>query len=64
MPPSEKIVDHTEVFRGTDGLWYVHGKSDNGQVIWTSEGYVDKQWANNVALDTGLPMKSGEDNND
>lgn len=55
-----KIADYAEVFEGEDELFYVHTKSNNGQVITSSEGYLNHQDAYDVALDTGLPIKKKE----
>lgn len=62
-----RIADIAQIFRDEDGKWYVRTKSSNGQTIMTSEGYDDRQYAGQVAADTGLPIvlvEVKEDDND
>lgn len=36
-----------DLFKGKDGQWYFHLKADNGRIILASEGYHNKQGAEN-----------------
>jgi len=39
----EKYADIIEVFEGdTDGQWYFRGQSNNGKILFGSEGYGQK----------------------
>jgi hypothetical protein len=38
---NDKVVDYLQVFQGKDG-WYVHEKSNNGDIINSSQPYNDK----------------------
>jgi uncharacterized protein YegP (UPF0339 family) len=58
---ADRIQDYAEVIAGSDGKFYVHTKSENGQVILTSEGYDNEAYAHQVADDTGLPVKEAND---
>lgn len=42
---NEKYVDEIEVFKGKDEKWYYRAKSDNGETLFTSEGYTKKSSA-------------------
>ncbi len=57
---SERIVDYVEVVQDLNDQWHVRGVSDNGQVIWTTEQYRDRDWAMEVARDSGRPIKGEE----
>jgi uncharacterized protein YegP (UPF0339 family) len=52
---NEEYVDFLEVFQGKDHQWYYRGKSNNGEVLFTSEGYAQRggavEAANLVARD-------------
>lgn len=55
-----RIVDSVEVVQDDNSQWRVRGLSNNGQVIWTTEQYVDRAHALEVARDAGRPIKGEE----
>lgn len=57
---NEQIVDYVEIIQDDNGQYRVRGKSDNGEIVWTSEQYDSREWALQVAADTGKPLR--EDN--
>lgn len=54
----QPIVDYVETIQDPNGTWRVRGRSNNGQIIWTSEQYEDQEWAEQVARDTGKPVRA------
>lgn len=50
---SEHIVDYVEIVLDDNKQYRVRGRSNNGEIIWTSEQYEDLVWARKVANDTG-----------
>lgn len=54
---AKKIADRVEYFMGKDRLWYVRTLSSNGrEILRSSEGYLHRDYAKQVAEDTGLPV--------
>jgi uncharacterized protein YegP (UPF0339 family) len=47
----DQYVDIVEVFKGKDKQWYYRAQSNNGEILFTSEGYVDKSDAVKYAGD-------------
>jgi hypothetical protein len=55
---SETIVDYVQIVVDADGGHRVRGKSDgNGEIIWSTEKYGDRDWALAVARDSGKPIR-------
>lgn len=52
-----KIADFYDIFQGHDKLWYVRLVSNNGETIFTSEGYAHESHAAKIAADIGLPPR-------
>jgi hypothetical protein len=51
--PQYQYVDIVEVFEGEDEQWYYRGKSNNGETLFTSEGYSEKATAVRYAGEIG-----------
>lgn len=47
---NEKYIDLMEVFQGKDDQWYYRAKSNNGEILFTSEGYKEKRNATDYAV--------------
>lgn len=58
---ADRIVDVAEIVRDGDGQYRVRGMSSNGEVVWTTEKYGSREWAEKVAADTGRPVRVRED---
>lgn len=58
---NEAIVDYVEIVQDENGQYRVRGKSDNGEIIWTSEQYGSHEWALQIAADTGKPVKEEDE---
>lgn len=58
--PPEHIVDCVEVVQDDNDQWRARGLSSNGEIIWTTEQYVDRDHAMSIARDTGRPIKGEE----
>ena len=56
----DKIVDYVQIVEDANGQFRVRARSNNGDIIWTTEQYGDHDWAVSVARDSGKPLK--EDN--
>lgn len=52
----KRIIDRAEVVEGENGQFRVRAKAANGEVIMTSEQYVDRAWAWQVADDLDVPI--------
>lgn len=53
----DDIVDYVEILRTGNYQYRVRAKSNNGEIIWTTEPYGDKGHAERVAADTGKPVR-------
>lgn len=58
---NDPIVDYVEIVRDDNGEYRVRAKSNNGQTIWTTEQYGSREWAQQVAADTGKPLMEDDD---
>lgn len=58
---NEQIVDYVEIVQDDNGQYRVRGKSDNGEIVWTSEQYGSREWALKVAADTGKPLHENDE---
>jgi uncharacterized protein YegP (UPF0339 family) len=56
----DSIVDYVEVVQDENEQWRVRGRSNNGEIIWTTEQYGDREWAQKVAEDSGKPLAPEE----
>jgi uncharacterized protein YegP (UPF0339 family) len=56
---NDEIVDYVEVITDENGQYRVRGRSNNGEIIWTSEQYEKIEWARKVALDSGKEVREG-----
>lgn len=60
MGANDKVVDYLQVFPGEDG-WYVHEKSNNGDIINSSQAYNDKgvavEAADKLSNQLGVPVE-------
>lgn len=54
------LVDYTRVKRNEAGEWYALGYSDNGEIIVTSEGFVNEAHARVVAAELG-PLREDDE---
>lgn len=54
---NEQIVDYVEIVQDDNGQYRVRGRSDNGEIVWTSEQYGSHEWAQQVAADTGRVVR-------
>jgi uncharacterized protein YegP (UPF0339 family) len=52
----EPIVDYVEIVEDANGHFRVRARSKNGRVIWTTEQYGDRKWAEAVAADSGKTL--------
>lgn len=57
----DAIVDYVQIVEDENGQFRVRARSNNGEIVWTSEQYDNKEWALAVALDSGKPLKQDED---
>ena len=58
MDEQQRIVDYVEILQDENGKFRVRAKSNNGEIIWTSEQYDNLGWAQQVALDSGKPVRA------
>jgi uncharacterized protein YegP (UPF0339 family) len=56
---SDEIVDYVEVITDENGQYRVRGRSNNGEIIWTSEQYENLEWAQKIAGDSGKEVREG-----
>jgi uncharacterized protein YegP (UPF0339 family) len=54
----DKIVDYVEIVQDENGEHRVRARSNNGDIIWTTEQYGSQEWALAVAIDSGKPLKT------
>jgi len=54
----DNYLDVVEVFKGKDNQYYYRGKSNNGETLFTSEGYTMPS----NATDAAQKIIEGEDN--
>ena len=54
----DKIVDYVEIVEDENGQYHVRAKSNNGDIIWRTDQYINKEWALAVAIDSGKPLKT------
>jgi uncharacterized protein YegP (UPF0339 family) len=52
------IVDYVQIIQDQNGQYRVRARSNNGNIIWTTEQYGDHAWALAVAEDSGKPLKT------
>lgn len=55
-----RIVDYVQIVVDENGQYRVRARSNNGDIIWTTEQYGDHSWALAVAIDSGKPLKQEE----
>lgn len=55
-----RIVDYVQIVVDENGQYRVRARSNNGDIIWTTEQYGDHDWALAVAIDSGKPLKQEE----
>lgn len=60
---SDEIVDYVEIVPDENGQYRVRGRSNNGEIIWTSEQYKDYDWALKVAGDSGKEVREVKEGN-
>ena len=56
---NDEIVDYVEIVPDRNGQFRVRGRSNNGEIIWTSEQYKDYEWAQKIAGDSGKEVREG-----
>ena len=61
---TDEIVDYVEIIPDRNGQFRVRGRSNNGEIIWTSEQYKDREWAEKIAGDTGKEVRVVKDMDD
>ena len=47
------IVDYVDIVQDDNDKYRVRGRSNNGEIVWTSEQYDTLDWARKVANDSG-----------
>jgi len=52
-----RIVQKIQLVEDENGTWRVKGLGSNNEIIFTTEQYDSRGWAEQVAEDFGLPVK-------